>query len=231
MCQPGGQGWGTTDDRNRPDARAEDRGAGEAARARVPLSDHGTWRPAPDRPDPIALLEEQAATRLPDLVPIRYSRMAASPFDFYRGAALPMAADLAPLPRSDIVVQLCGDAHLSNFGLFASPGADQVFDITDFDETLHGPFEWDLKRLAASLVLAGRSRGFSEHEGRHAVHRTSGHTERGWPGSRRCARSTSTTPRWTRARSWASRTSAPDRSCRRPSIRRPTMTPSTSSPS
>ena len=153
-------------------SRAEHRGAGEAARARVPLSDHGTWRPAPDRPDPIALLEEQAATRLPDLVPIRYSRMAASPFDFYRGAALPMAADLAPLPRSDIVVQLCGDAHLSNFGLFASPERTQVFDITDFDETLHGPFEWDLKRLATSLVLASRSRGFSEHDGRHAVHRT-----------------------------------------------------------
>jgi len=120
----------------------------------------------------MGLLEEQAATRLPDLVPIRYGRMAASPFDFYRGAALPMAADLAQLPRSDIVVQLCGDAHLSNFGLFASPERTQVFDITDFDETLHGPFEWDLKRLAASLVLASRSRGFSEHDGRHAVHRT-----------------------------------------------------------
>ena len=150
---------------------AERRAAGEAARARVPPSDHGSWHPAPDRPDPIALLEEQAATRLPDLVPIRYSRMAASPFDFYRGAALPMAADLARLPRSDIVVQLCGDAHLSNFGLFASPERTEVFDITDFDETLHGPFEWDLKRLAASLVLAGRSRGFTEHDGRHAAHR------------------------------------------------------------
>jgi uncharacterized protein (DUF2252 family) len=150
---------------------AERRRAGEAARARLPLADHGRWRPARNRPDPVGLLEEQAATRMPDLVPIRYGRMAASPFDFYRGAALPMAADLAAMPRTDIVVQLCGDAHLSNFGLFASPERTLVFDITDFDETLHGPFEWDLKRLAASLILAGRSHGLSEHDGRHAVHR------------------------------------------------------------
>ena len=147
------------------------RRAGEAARARLPLADLGRWRPAPDRPDPIALLEEQAATRLPQLVPIRYGRMAASPFDFYRGAALPMAADLASAPRTGIVSQLCGDAHLSNFGLFASPERTLMFDVTDFDETLRGPFEWDLKRLAASLVLAARSRGFAEHDGRHAVHR------------------------------------------------------------
>lgn len=150
---------------------ADRRRAGEAARDRVPLADHGRWRPAPDRPDPIGLLEEQAATRLPQLVPLRYGRMATSPFDFYRGAALPMAADLAATPRTGIVTQLCGDAHLSNFGLFASPERTLVFDITDFDETLHGPFEWDLKRLAASLVLAARSRGFSEQDGRHAVHR------------------------------------------------------------
>jgi uncharacterized protein (DUF2252 family) len=149
----------------------ERRQAGEAARGRVPLADHGQWRSARDRPDPIGLLVEQAATRMPELVPIRYGRMAASPFDFYRGAALPMAADLAATPRSGIVTQVCGDAHLSNFGLFASPERTLVFDITDFDETLHGPFEWDLKRLAASLVLAGRSRAFSEHDGRHAVHR------------------------------------------------------------
>jgi uncharacterized protein (DUF2252 family) len=150
---------------------AERRLAGEAARARVPLAEHGRWSPAAGRPDPIALLEEQARTRVPELVPLRYARMAASPFDFFRGAALPMAADLAATPRSDVVVQLCGDAHLSNFGLFASPERTQVFDITDFDETLHGPFEWDLKRLAASLVLAARSRGFSERDGRHAVRR------------------------------------------------------------
>jgi len=151
---------------------AQRRLAGEAARTKVPLADHGHWRPAPDRPDPVALLEEQAKTRLPQLVPLRYGRMATSPFDFYRGAALPMAADLAATPRSGIVTQVCGDAHLSNFGLFASPERAQVFDITDFDETLRGPFEWDLKRLAASLILAGRSRAFSEHDGRHAVQRT-----------------------------------------------------------
>ena len=150
---------------------ADRRRAGLAARDRVPLADHGGWRPAPDRPDPISLLEEQAKTRLPQLVPLRYGRMATSPFDFYRGAALPMAADLATMPQTGIVTQLCGDAHLSNFGLFASPERTLVFDITDFDETLRGPFEWDLKRLAASLILAGRSRGFSEHDGRHAVQR------------------------------------------------------------
>ena len=118
----------------------------------MPPSAHAGWRPAPDRPDPVALLEEQAATRIPELVPIRHGRMAVSPFTFYRGAALPMAADLAATPVSGIIVQLCGDAHLSNFGLFASPERDLVFDINDFDETLHGPFEWDVKRLAASIV-------------------------------------------------------------------------------
>jgi uncharacterized protein (DUF2252 family) len=144
---------------------------GVAARERLPLADQATWKPAADRPDPVALLEEQATTRLPQLVPVRYGRMGVSPFTFYRGAALPMAADLAPNPSSGIIVQLCGDAHLSNFGLFASPERDLIFDINDFDETLHGPFEWDLKRLAASLVVAGRSRGFDLHANRHAVHR------------------------------------------------------------
>jgi uncharacterized protein (DUF2252 family) len=152
-------------------SREELRQTGAAARVQVPPSAHAGWRPAAGRPDPIALLEEQAATRIPDLVPVRYGRMAVSPFTFYRGAALPMAADLAPTPTSGIVVQLCGDAHLSNFGLFASPERDLVFDVNDFDETLHGPFEWDVKRLAASLVVAGRVRGFSEHDNRHAVHR------------------------------------------------------------
>ena len=152
-------------------SRDERRRAGAEARARVPPAAHAGWRPAPDRPDPVALLEEQAATRIPELVPIRYGRMAVSPFTFYRGAALPMAADLAATPASGIIVQLCGDAHLSNFGLFASPERDLVFDINDFDETLHGPFEWDVKRLAASLVVAGRSRGFAAHDSRHAVHR------------------------------------------------------------
>ncbi len=150
----------------------ERRAAGVAARARVPLAAHADWRPAPDRPDPVSLLLEQAATRMPELIPIRHGRMAVSPFTFYRGAALPMAADLAVTPDSGMVVQLCGDAHLSNFGLFASPERDLVFDINDFDETLHGPFDWDVKRLAASIVVAGRTRGFDDHGVRHAVHRT-----------------------------------------------------------
>ena len=153
-------------------SRDERRAAGEAARSQVPLAAHADWRPAPDRPDPVDLLEAQAATRLPELVPIRYGRMAVSPFTYYRGAALPMAADLATTTASGIVVQLCGDAHLSNFGLFASPERDLVFDINDFDETLHGPFEWDVKRLAASIVVAGRTRGFDEHRVQHLVHRT-----------------------------------------------------------
>ena len=152
-------------------SRDERRAAGEAARSRVPPPAHAGWRPTPDRADPVALLEEQAATRIPELVPIRYGRMAVSPFTFYRGAALPMAADLSATPKAGIVVQLCGDAHLSNFGLFASPERDLVFDINDFDETLHGPFEWDVKRLAASIVVAGRTRGFDDHGVRHAVHR------------------------------------------------------------
>ena len=117
--------------------------------------------PAPDRPDPIALLEEQAASRVPELVPIRYGRMLVSPFTFYRGAALIMASDLAGSPRSGLTVQLCGDAHLSNFGVFASPERQLLFDINDFDETLPGPWEWDVKRLAASLEVMGRDRGFS----------------------------------------------------------------------
>jgi uncharacterized protein (DUF2252 family) len=153
-------------------SRDERRAAGAAARARVPPAAHAAWQPAPDRPDPVTLLEEQATTRIPGLVPIRHGRMAVSPFTYYRGAALPMAADLAATVSSGIVVQLCGDAHLSNFGLFASPERDLVFDVNDFDETLHGPFEWDVKRLAASLVAAGRTRGFDEPGVQHAVHRT-----------------------------------------------------------
>jgi uncharacterized protein (DUF2252 family) len=155
---------------SRVPSREERRRTGEAARARVPPAALGGWTAPADRPDPVALLVEQAATRVPSLVPIRYGRMAVSAFTFYRGAALPMAADLATTPASGVVVQLCGDAHLSNFGLFASPERDLVFDINDFDETLHGPFEWDVKRLAASIVVAGRSRGFDDHASRHAVH-------------------------------------------------------------
>jgi uncharacterized protein (DUF2252 family) len=151
--------------------RSEPQLVAAAAQERLPLTELATWRPEPDRPDPVALLEEQATTRLPELVPIRHGRMAVSPFTYFRGAALPMAADLASLPRSELEVQLCGDGHLSNFGLFASPERELVFDVNDFDETLRGPFEWDVRRLAASLVIAARSRGFDEHAGRHAVHR------------------------------------------------------------
>jgi len=149
---------------------AERRHIGEKARADLPLEAHASWKPASDRPDPIALLEGQAASRIPSLVPVRYGRMAVSPFTFLRGAALPMAADLATTSSTGIEVQLCGDAHLSNFGLFASPERDLVFDINDFDETVRGPFEYDIKRLAASLIVAGRSRGFTAHDNSHTVH-------------------------------------------------------------
>src|SRR6202167_4970751 len=127
---------------------------GRAARAEVPRSSHASFEPAPHRPDPIKLLEQQAKTRVPELVPIRYGRMLVSPFTFYRGAAMIMAGDLAATPRSGITVQCCGDAHLSNFGVFASPERRLVFDLTDFDETLPGPWEWDVKRLAASMLIA-----------------------------------------------------------------------------
>ncbi|MFI5225052.1 MAG: DUF2252 domain-containing protein [Candidatus Limnocylindrales bacterium] len=149
---------------------AERRAAGEQVRSKVPLGEHAIWKAEADRPDPVALLESQASTRIPSLVPVRYGRMAVSPFTFLRGAALPMAADLATTKSSGITVQLCGDAHLSNFGLFASPERDLVFDINDFDETIRGPFEFDVKRLAASLVVAGRSRGFNTHQNAHTVH-------------------------------------------------------------
>jgi uncharacterized protein (DUF2252 family) len=142
---------------------------GRSARGTAPRSGHGRWEPAAGRPDPIALLEEQAATRVPGLVPIRYGRMLASPFTFYRGAALIMAADLAATPVTGVTVQLCGDAHLSNFGLFGSPERRMLFDINDFDETLPGPWEWDVKRLAASFEIMGRDRGFSPADRRDVV--------------------------------------------------------------
>jgi len=129
---------------------------GLAARKDAPRSSHGRWEPAPGRPDPVALLEAQGAARVPELVPVRYGRMLASPFTFYRGAAAIMAADLAPSPVSGITVQLCGDAHLSNFGVFGTPERQLIFDINDFDETLPGPWEWDVKRMAASFEVMGR---------------------------------------------------------------------------
>ncbi len=133
---------------------------GKAARAAVPRSSHSGFEPSPRRPDPIDLLERQAATRVPELVPIRYGRMLVSPFTFYRGAALIMANDLAGTPRSGLDVQCCGDAHLSNFGVFASPERQLVFDLNDFDETLPGPWEWDVKRLLVSMLIAGINNGF-----------------------------------------------------------------------
>jgi uncharacterized protein (DUF2252 family) len=147
----------------------ERRATGREARTGTPRSSHAAWEPPGDRRDPIELLEEQAATRVPELVPIRYGRMAASPFAFFRGAAYVMASDLSTGPRSGLGVQLCGDAHLSNFGGFGSPERDLVFDLNDFDETLPGPWEWDVKRLAASIAVAGRERGFPAKQRRALV--------------------------------------------------------------
>ena len=135
---------------------------GRAVRTTVPRTRHGEWAPAADRRDPLGILEAQESVRVPELIPIRHGRMAASAFAFYRGAAAVMASDLAGEPRTELRVQLCGDAHLVNFGGFASPDRDLVFDVNDFDETHPGPFEWDLKRLAASFEVAGRDRGFDK---------------------------------------------------------------------
>jgi uncharacterized protein (DUF2252 family) len=147
---------------------AESVAAGKAARARVPLESHREFDPAPSR-DPVGLLLEQAKSRIPELVPVRHGRMLVSPFTFYRGAALPMAADLATTPSPGFRVQLCGDAHLSNFGAFGSPERRLVFDVNDFDETLPGPFEWDVKRLVGSLVVAGRDNGFAAADTRRVA--------------------------------------------------------------
>jgi uncharacterized protein (DUF2252 family) len=141
---------------------------GKDARTSAPLESHAEFTPDRSR-DPVGLLLEQAKTRVPELVPIRHGRMLVSPFTYYRGAALPMAADLCTTPTSGLRVQLCGDAHLSNFGAFASPSRRLVFDVNDFDETLPGPFEWDVKRLAASLAVAGRDNGFGGKDRRQVV--------------------------------------------------------------
>ena len=141
---------------------ADRRARGLEARDRAPLSCHTGWAPAADRPDPVGLLQDQDATREPDLVPVRHGRMLVSPFTFYRGAAKIMAADLAATPTAGLDVQLCGDAHLSNFGVFASPERELLFGLNDFDETLPGPFEYDVKRLAASFTIAARNNGFSK---------------------------------------------------------------------
>ena len=145
---------------------AERAAMGKAARSKTPRNMHAAWEPTGDRPDPVELLEAQAETRIPELVPIRYGRMLVSPFAFYRGAAVIMASDLATMPNTGLHVQLCGDAHLANFGGFASPERELILDVNDFDETLPGPWEWDVKRLAASLEIACRERGF---DARHAA--------------------------------------------------------------
>jgi uncharacterized protein (DUF2252 family) len=140
-------------------------------RDKVPRASHGQWEPAKDRPDPVAVLEAQGATRVQDLLPIRYGRMAESPFGFFRGAAAGMAADLASTPNIGIPVQLCGDGHLMNFGGFATPERRLIFDVNDFDETLPGPWEWDIKRLGASFAVAARAKGFNNKDAQNAVAR------------------------------------------------------------
>jgi uncharacterized protein (DUF2252 family) len=147
----------------------ERKAKGVGARDRTLPSSHSGWGPAADRPDPVALLEEQNLTREPDLVPVRHGRMMVSPFTFYRGAAKIMAADLASTPVAGLDAQLCGDAHLSNFGLFASPERRLLFDLNDFDETLPGPFEYDVKRMAASFMIASRNNGFAKADARAAT--------------------------------------------------------------
>ncbi|MGH6755139.1 MAG: DUF2252 family protein, partial [Bradyrhizobium sp.] len=143
--------------------------SGKKARKLVSRTSQAAWKPASDRVGPVEVLAEQDESRVPELVPVRYGRMLASAFTFYRGAAGIMAADLGAGPNSGLRVQLCGDAHLSNFGVFEAPDRRLVFDINDFDETLPGPFEWDVKRLAASVAIGGRDRNFAAGEIRDAV--------------------------------------------------------------
>ncbi|MFJ7045721.1 hypothetical protein CTU88_29105 [Streptomyces sp. JV178] len=163
----------TTAMRAAPHATPEERAAlGKAARRRSPRSGHAVYKPSPHRPDPLSILETQSAARVPELVPIRYGRMMESPFRFYRGAAAIMASDLAGSPSSGLTAQLCGDAHLLNFRLLASPERQLMFDINDFDETLPGPWEWDVKRLSASLVIAGRANGFDDAQRARIVRAT-----------------------------------------------------------
>ena len=162
-----GKGWARAAP-GEPLSRADRVARGKDARVLAPLESHAEFTPDEWR-DPVGLLLEQANSRVSELVPVRRGRMLVSPFTFYRGAALPMAADPAGTPASGLRVQLCGDAHLSNFGAFASPERRLVFDVNDFDETLPGPFEWGVKRLAASLAVAGRDNGFSTKDRRQVV--------------------------------------------------------------
>src|SRR6478752_1938163 len=158
----------TTDAIPRDATRSQRVAAGKAVRSQVPLEAHAEFTPGASR-DPVGLLVSQSVTRVPELVPVRHGRMLVSPFTYYRGAALPMAADLATTPTTGLRVQLCGDAHLANFGAYASPERKLVFDVNDFDETLPGPFEWDVKRLAASFAVAGRDNGFNSKDRRQIV--------------------------------------------------------------
>src|SRR5690242_15953895 len=155
-----------------PRSPAESEAAGKKARDRTPRKALGKWQPAKDRESPIAILKRQNTTRVPELVPIRHGRMSPSAFTFYRGNAAIMAADLGAAPNTGLTVQLCGDAHLSNFGIFAAPDRRLIFDINDFDETHPGPFEWDVKRLVASFAIGGRDLGFGEKDRRTAVEET-----------------------------------------------------------
>src|SRR5450755_554918 len=148
---------------------AEWRAEGREQRRLVSRSSHAQWAARADRPDPVSVLEEQAETRVADLMPIRYGRMAASPFAYFRGAAAMMAWDLAHSPTTSIRVQACGDAHLLNFGMYAAPDRRLIFDVNDFDETLPAPFDWDIKRLAASFAVAARENGFDDHDAHTAA--------------------------------------------------------------
>ena len=152
-----------------PKATEERLAEGRAERESVPLEAHEEWAPPDDRPDPVGILEAQDAVRVPELVPIRHGRMIVSPFTFYRGSAAIMAWDLSVTPTTGLRVQCCGDAHLSNFGVFAAPDRRVVFDLNDFDETLPAPFEWDVKRLVASFVVAARANGHRRKEQRAAA--------------------------------------------------------------
>lgn len=150
-------------------SREEQYAEGKSLREKYPRKAHGEWKAPDGRPDPISLLEQSNKGRVPELIPIRHGRMLRTPFTFYRGAALNRAADLAGTPATGLRVQACGDCHLLNFGGFATPERRVIFDINDLDETLPAPWEWDVKRLAASVMLAGRHNGFIEASGRDAV--------------------------------------------------------------
>ena len=165
------QGAASTDISPQPERASPQQrmAAGRACRTDLPRSAHASWQPSANRADPVALLEESNRTRLQELVPIRYGRMLASPFTYLRGSPIVMTHDFARLPTTGIRTQICGDAHLMNFGLYASPERNLLFDINDFDETLPGPWEWDLKRLTVSFVVAARAHSFRDRDGKEAA--------------------------------------------------------------